>query len=1133
MAMIPQMSLFNTSPQVSGFKLDYMEVWNWGTFDKEIYRLTPQSNNSLLTGANASGKSTLIDALLTLLVPLKRQRFYNQSSGVEKKGNRTETSYFFGNYGQQQEGDSGIVSLKLRGKGARSVLLATFNNVDNRIVTLFQVRYYSGEELKVVFGISYKPLTISENFKEFDPKGVWRKHLEKDFNSGSKNRFIEFFDGPNAYQEKMIKVFGMRSDKALTLFNQIVGVKVLDDLDTFIRDNMLEELSAEEKYQELRGSFQSLLDAKINIDKAKEQISQLKPIDELANELQDIEKRINELEYEKSLVVYWFTTRTIKLCDDVLACCKSDLQKIEVEINSLKREKEGLEEQKSTLEVAIRTDADGQAIKNLEKDIDDLTEERDKRKGESDAYNKLAQKLGFTQEPDASTFDINRAQAKEEKEQLQKQIDDELSEEKRHIQNELDKIGEDIDQHVETIKYLREHKNNISGRVAEIRDEILENIGATTEEIPFVGELISVKGDEREWEFAIERILHNFALRLIVPEKYYRKVNEYVNGHNLRGRIVYHRYNGVESLREFENRHLREDSLFNKIELNNKSKYREWLEDRLYAEFNYVCVDSIADFNYLTEKAVTKEGLIKSKGGKHEKDDRPEIHQRQNYVLGWDNREKIAALKKEYDEFCNQQKEWNAELEQIESKKKELEERKDSFFELYQYEKFTEIDWQSCSQKINEKSKQKKQLEDTNNKVKALQKQLEGVKHSLEENEKQKDHLIKKQTLAKDREDKTLQKRKDNVDALLLMKNADTDEFEARYPDLQSVDLDGLDAKRTSIQTSLEECTKNLRGLKNKKESDCKDKIRNFKYPSEKITSKYRDWRSDVNSLPDSVDFVNEYKLFLKRLYDEDLPSFEGRFNMYLQETIANNVSAFNMFFQNWEESIKGTVNQLNSRLKDIDFNTHPYTYIQLESNRKLNVDVNEFRKLLSDAMPNMHKVDSSIDGRRVHFEQYIEPLMLRLQDEQWRKNVMDVRGWFTYKAVEYFKEDDQKRNTYESMGQLSGGEKAQLTYTILGSAIAYQFGLTKQGYDSSFRFIAIDEAFRAQDEEKAHYLISLCKQLHLQLLVVTPSDNIHIVENDISFVHYVERKKNNRSVVYNMPINEFKEERQKSLESE
>lgn len=70
--MMQQMNLFNTSPEVAGFKLDYLEVWNWGTFDQKVYCMNTQGNNSLLTGANASGKSTLVDALLTLLVPLKR-----------------------------------------------------------------------------------------------------------------------------------------------------------------------------------------------------------------------------------------------------------------------------------------------------------------------------------------------------------------------------------------------------------------------------------------------------------------------------------------------------------------------------------------------------------------------------------------------------------------------------------------------------------------------------------------------------------------------------------------------------------------------------------------------------------------------------------------------------------------------------------------------------------------------------------------------------------------------------------------------------------------------------------------------------------------------------------------------------
>lgn len=1130
--MMQEMSLFNTSPQVAGFKLDYMEVWNWGTFDNSIYRLNPQGNNSLLTGANASGKSTLIDALLTLLVPLKRQRFYNQSSGIEKKGNRTEESYFFGNYGnQQQDGNSGTTSLKLRGKDKRSVLLASFCNVDDRVVTLFQVRYYTGEELKVVFGIARKPLTIKEDFAEFDQKGVWRKRLDKELNSGNTRRIIEFFDGPMAYEQKMLELFGMRSEKALTLFNQIVGVKVLDDLDSFIRDNMLEMLDAEEKYQELRENFQNLMEAKINIDKTKEQIRQLKPIDALAKEIQEIDHRIKELQHEKDVATYWFASRTVGLCDEELSRCKAELRKLDDEIRALKINKSELEDKKTDLEVAIKNDEVGQQIKELEREIRDNEQKRNNRKTKLDSYNALAQEVNLVVNPDAYTFDSNRSKAKGKKDALQKQIDQELSEKKRLILNALEEIKKDIESYVETIRYLREHKNNISGRVAEIRDEIISHVGATTEEIPFVGELISVKDNERNWEYAIERILHNFALRLIVPEKYYQQVNEYVNNHDLRGRIVYQRYRGVEYLREFENRQIRDNSLLKKIELRPKSLYVDWLEDRLYAEFNYACVDSLADFCHISEKAVTKEGLIKSKGGKHEKDDRPESQGRSHYVLGWDNHEKIAELRGAYEELVNQQKSKKEELKRLDAQKKELEAQKEAFHDLFKYEKYDEIDWQSYAQIIQKKYEQKKQLEETNDRVKELQKQLEGVKESLDKIEEKNKECIRQQTRFSDRSENVGKLRNENAQALALMDHVETGSFEEKYSEIFLVDLNEIDAKRSSIQDTIGHDMNNQHGLKNKKNSDCQKLISAFKYPPEEITSKYRDWRSDVNSLTGDVEYVGEYQIFLSRLYQENLPSFEGKFNKYLQETITHNVNAFRMFFENWDESIRKTISQLNSYLRDIDFSSHPNTYIQLEATRKLNVDAADFRKLLNEAIPNLREVESSIDGRRVHFEQHIEPLMQHLQEEQWRASVMDVRGWFTYKAVEYYKEDNQKRNTYESMGQLSGGEKAQLTYTILGSAIAYQFGLTKQGLDSSFRFIAIDEAFRAQDEDKARYLISLCKQLHLQLLVVTPSDNIHIVENDISYVHYVERK-GNTSVLYNMPIGKFKEERAKFIEA-
>lgn len=84
-------------------------------------------------------------------------------------------------------------------------------------------------------------------------------------------------------------------------------------------------------------------------------------------------------------------------------------------------------------------------------------------------------------------------------------------------------------------------------------------------------------------------------------------------------------------------------------------------------------------------------------------------------------------------------------------------------------------------------------------------------------------------------------------------------------------------------------------------------------------------------------------------------------------------------------------------------------------------------------------------------------------------KEVIDVRNWLKFKAVEDHREDPGKIfRSYTGTAKLSGGEGAQLTYTILGSAIAYQFGIHSEGMNTnSFRFICVDEAFSKQDDEK------------------------------------------------------------------
>lgn len=1133
--MLAQYDLFTTNPGTSGYRLNYMELFNWGTFHNKVYRIEPRGNNSLLTGANASGKSTLIDALLTLLVPAKKDRFYNQSSGNEKKGDRTEETYVLGNYGNMQsEGEASTRKQQLRDKNTYSVILASFTNNFKNVVTLFQVRWFVNGELKCTFGFSTKALHITDDFSTFDAKGYWRKTLDRKYNVNVPKKQIEFYDTIKDYKDRIVHSMGLRSDKALTLFNQIVGVKVLNDLDDFIRNNMLEQRDTEEEYNRLNDSFARLIEARTTIEKVSEQIEQLKPIDEKARQLENIAKALSELQTTREMAVYWFAQKNMEMANAKLVELNEKLSKLNEELTKLNADKEELKERERSLSLAIENDNVGQQIKAIEKEMLGLERTKQSRQKKFDEYNKKVREVGFSENPAEVQFLENREKARAERDNCEATLN-EKNEEWRLAKNEEERIGEAITSNIETLNTLQKNKNNISGRVAEIREMILQEVHAKPEEVPFIGELIRVKDSEKVWENSIEKILHNFALRLVVPEKYYRQVSQFVNGHDLQGRIVYQRYENTISLTSFQFREYNENSLIEKIEFNPKSIYSEWVKDVIIENYNYICVDDLDEFYRYGEKVVTKEGLIKSTHNKHEKDDRPQINRRENYVLGWDNKEKIAAIKEIVRGLQDDQKQKVNDIREINTKIKEIGKRKDCFDDIFKlYTKYEEINWEETARTIQEKKEEKENLEAANSKVKELQEQLQKVQTALKTLE---DVTIK----SKDREIYQIEQvelvtaNKRLVEAQSILNTTgvvDVSSFEGSNPEVLDINYDNSEERQKSFQSNIKQQEEEKKEEKNKIEREVSALITQFKNPSEEILQKYRDWRSDVHTLPDAqhLHLISEYQKFYEKLKKEDLVRHEQRFNSYLHETLTNQVSSFRMFFVGWEKSIKDTIEMLNKSLKAIDFSTSPSTYIQLVNFKKANTDIAEFRKELEGAIPNIREVDASIDGRRNHFEQIIQPLIQHLRDEQWRKKVMDVRNWYSYRAEEFYKETEQKRNVYESMGQLSGGEKAQLTYTILGSAIAYQFGLTKDGLQSnSLRFIAIDEAFKAQDEDKARYLISLCKQLHLQLLVVTPSDNIHIVEDDISFVHYVERN-GNESRLFDMPIEIFKEEREKFL---
>ena len=121
-----------------------------------------------------------------------------------------------------------------------------------------------------------------------------------------------------------------------------------------------------------------------------------------------------------------------------------------------------------------------------------------------------------------------------------------------HAEQERKELALQMEELMRTVEALRQNKNNIPLRETEIREAILNHTGASKEEIPFVGELCRVAEGEEAWEAALEKILHHFALHLIVPDKYYHQVNEYVNATNLKGRILFYRYVPYNSLSDLQ-----------------------------------------------------------------------------------------------------------------------------------------------------------------------------------------------------------------------------------------------------------------------------------------------------------------------------------------------------------------------------------------------------------------------------------------------------------------------------------------------------------------------------------------------------------------------------------------------------
>ena len=1092
---------FQPNNRLAGFRLDRLEVFNWGTFHGKIWSIEPAGGTSLLTGANGSGKSTLVDALLTLLVP-NTKRGYNLASGAASKKERNERSYVRGAFGKYK-GDESQQSMTryLRDKNDYSVVLGAFKNEGTQQkIALAQVFYTQNDSLQKFFVVAPGRLTIADDFSGFKNINRLRHTL--------RGKGADVYDQFNEYSKQFRRAFGLRSEKALDLFNQTISIKAIRDLNSFVRNHMLEAADIGDTIDALRRHFDDLTHTYEAIKKAKVQRDLLRPIVKIGQKHEEFAAEVQRYTYGLQAVPGYFARAELGLLATALSENDARHDQVRLDLEVTEKEVHRLRARERDIDIAISKDAAGQELHTIEQEIQRTSVEKDRVRAQWDRFQKPVEAMEWAMPADDGAFQSLLEKAKTTRRAVESERE-QLIPERDELIGELTQTRVNLQESERELESLRRRKNQIPSVNLQIRQRVLDALGLKPEELPFIGELIKVKEEEREWEGAAERLLHSFALRILVPDAHYRKVNDFVNKAHLNGRIVYARIPA-----KAPTRHLRDanpDRLYNKLEIQPETPYREWLYAEITRSYDHLCC-SVEDFEH-EKRALTRNGLIKQNGTLHEKNDRHRIDDASRYVLGWNNREKIRAFEADIARLSKKTSALAEQQRAIETRQRELQEVREQLADLLRYAHFSEIDWSRLARRIQVLEDQKKQLEASANHLQRLRETLQEVRNELASSELQVKALESEITLLADKRQRYEKRRAQCSELLNLFPEEKLNELASVLEEYLGADLD-LD--------SLSDERERLRKMLDDRRQQVLDKQAKT---ATRLVSAMRGYIQtyDITEADASPESLPDFQRFLDTIEREDLPRHEKKFRELLKTKLMEDISFFEHALFRQEEEIHEKVTALNKSLLPIPYT--PSTYIQLHAKPTQDVEIRDFKRLLRDVFDGH---EDTADAHEATFHKIHNLIQRFNEDDRWTRKVTDVRYWLDFHISERSSESDAEINYITDSAGLSGGQKAKLAYTILASAIAYQFGLDYgETRSNSFRFVVIDEAFSKIDEANAQYAMNLFQQLDLQLLVVSPLGSTRVVEDYITACHFVaNNSEGNDSQVRNLSIGEYMEEK-------
>jgi len=1112
----------------AGYRLHHLEVFNWGTFDQQVWRLTPGGETSLLTGDIGSGKSTIVDAVTTLLLPAHKIA-YNKAAGAESR-ERTLRSYVEGHYKSERveaSGRSRAIGLREGGKTYSVVLGVFVNDGYDETVTLAQVFQQRDRNTPYRFFVtSPKSLTVRDDFSDF---GADLNDLRRRLRAAG----AEVFDEYPKYAVSLRRRLGIRSPQALELFHQTVSMKSVGNLNEFVRDHMLEPSDSTERVREIIGHFEDLTKAHDSVKRAREQLEALDPIVATSRRYDEAMERRAAQEAQRDSVRLFVAEMRAELLREDLATFIADLTRGTRERDDAVAALKVHDAERERL-VAERASTGGDRIGELERQAAAARSQAHARRQRRDRYD-TALAAAF---PEGGTVDDADSFAEladalpahagalaTELNTLDATVGD-LAGEVR----ELERRASDT---VAELASLASRTSNLPGSHTDLRAQLCADLGLDEATLPFAGELLDVADEHAPWRGAAERVLRGFALSLLVQQEHYDSVARWVEGH----RLVHHRTDGkvVGSKLVYERVSARRVPLQRQASpallladclTVRDGDFRDYLLNELIRRADHRCVESIEELR-AERRAVTRAGQVRS-GDRHEKDDRTQVGDPRNWVLGWANERKIEALT---DLLVTQQEKHLAAQEQLTSmhtRRGTLSEQQTAVARLADYPSWAEIDWAEATSHAESADDERERLVAGSSALAEIERHLEQTTNEIRATERLRDDLTRNLGKLEDRRDRARQELDTDERFVAGQSTSALDAARSSYEGLRALVAHAPPTTAAACQAVRESLTSDLTRSIERLGRELGGYGTTLLQATGEELRRWAELRIDLDpSVETRADFVALHE----RVATDDLPRHEGEFKRLLNTETIRELAQFNNWLRRQADEIDSRVDRINEALGAIPYN--PGRYIRLEKERTDNQDVQSFRADLRNATDDTLSPDDDhySEQRFLDVKRIIERFRGREgyadSDRAWTRRVSDVRNWFVFSASERDLETDVEWEHYSDSDGKSGGQKEKLAYTILAASLAYQFGLEWGAAKSrDFRFAVIDEAFGRGSDISTRYALDLFEKLGLQLLIVTPLQKVQIIEPYVRAIGFVDNPTGTYSRLQTMTIEEFRDGR-------